>query len=176
MGWGAQALEISTSSTSDGVLICMHDLSYDRTTDATGLIHDRPSSVLSGMECGSRNSGRPGRSPAAQGPRLDQVLQRYGGHAVLCIEAKRDADYPAMIAMVEHYGLSDSVIVKAYRTSDTIAAAKQRGLSGVRLPRRRRREPAPHRRLAGVLDAATTSSGCRRPARQLTLLDRDLVR
>src|SRR5664280_186725 len=45
--WRAEAIEVSTSSTSDGVLICMHDLTYDRTTNARGTILDIPSSALS---------------------------------------------------------------------------------------------------------------------------------
>src|SRR5664279_4497136 len=36
--WGAACLEISVGITSDGVLICMHDPTYDRTTTGTGTI------------------------------------------------------------------------------------------------------------------------------------------
>ena len=178
MGWGAEALEISTSSTSDGVLICMHDLSYDRTTDATGLIHDRPSTVLSGIGVRQPQLGPAWtKPPLPRVPRLDQVLQRYGGHAVLCIEAKRDADYPAMIAMVEHYGLSDSVIVKAYRTSDTIAAAKRAGYPVFAYLDAGDASPHHIGRLAGVLDASNDFLGLPTTGPDmLTLLDRNLVR
>ena len=43
---GAACMEISVQMTSDGVLICMHDFAFDRTTTATGLVNAQPSSVL----------------------------------------------------------------------------------------------------------------------------------
>ena len=112
MAWGANALEISTSSTSDGVLVCMHDLTYDRTTNGRGAINAQPSSVLDRIRVTQPQLGQAWMTPPLpRVPRLDDVLARYGGHAVLCIEAKRDADYAAMIALVERHGLQDSVIV-----------------------------------------------------------------
>ena len=128
LGWGAKALEISTSSTSDGVLICLHDLTYDRTTTGTGTVNDQPSSVLDRIRVRQPQLGpRWTTPPLPRIPLFEDVLRRYGHHAVLCVEAKRDADYPAMIAMVERYGLQDSIIVKAYYASDVISVAKRAG-------------------------------------------------
>lgn len=128
MGWGADAMEISTSSTSDGVLICMHDLTYDRTTTGSGEIHAQPSSVLERIGVRQPQLGPAWmRPPLPAVPRLQDVLQRYGARAVLCVEAKRDADYAAMIAMIEQHGLRESVIVKAFHTSNSIAAAQRSG-------------------------------------------------
>ncbi|UQX89369.1 hypothetical protein M6D93_05030 [Jatrophihabitans telluris] len=128
IAWGAPAMEISTSSTSDGVLVCMHDLTYDRTTNWTGQIHDQPSSVLSRIgirqpQLGARWLAEP--LPAV--PLFSEVLKRYGNKAILLVEAKRDADYPAMMAMVKAHGLQDSVMVKAFHTSGVIAKAKKAG-------------------------------------------------
>ncbi len=128
VAWGAQALEISTSSTADGVLICMHDLTYDRTTTGTGTIHDQPSSVLSHIGIRQPQLGaRWMRQPLPAVPLLEEVLQRYGGKAVLCIEPKRDADYRAVIRLVERYRLEKSVIVKAYQSSSSISHAHSDG-------------------------------------------------
>jgi hypothetical protein len=46
---------------------------------------------------------------------------------VLAVEAKLDAAYPSMMAMVEKYGLQKSVIVKAYYNSKRWAQAKLAG-------------------------------------------------
>jgi glycerophosphoryl diester phosphodiesterase len=128
LNWGAQALEISTSSTSDGVLICMHDLTYDRTTTGTGAIHAQPATVLNRIGVRQPQLGPAWmRSPLPRVPRLDEALSRYGGHAVLCLEAKRDEDYDAMMSLVSSHRLRDSVIIKAFHTSDSIDRAKAAG-------------------------------------------------
>lgn len=126
--WGAKALEISTSSTSDGVLICMHDLTYNRTTDATGVIHDMPSSALRKIGIRIPQLGPAWtREPLPKVPLLEEALKRFGGRMVLCIEPKLDADYDAVITLVEKYRLTDSVIVKLFHTSSNIARAQRAG-------------------------------------------------
>jgi glycerophosphoryl diester phosphodiesterase len=128
LGWGADAVEISTSSTADGVLICMHDLTYDRTTTGKGVIHEQPSTVLTRLGVSQPQLGpKWSRAPLTPVPRLDDVLQRIGGRAVLCIEAKLDSDYAAVAAMIEKHGLRDSVIMKFFHRSHNIAVAKAAG-------------------------------------------------
>ena len=51
-------------------------------------------------------------------PLFEDVLQDFGGRVVLAVEAKLDAAYVPMMAMVEQYGLQDSVIVKAHFKAD----------------------------------------------------------
>ncbi len=126
--WGAPAIEVSTSSTSDGLLICMHDLTYDRTTNTTGIIHDIPSSALSRIGVLQPQLGPAWtKKPLPQVPTLEDVFKRFGGRVVLCVEPKRDADYQAVIAMIEKYRLQDSVIVKLYHGSVHIGDAKKAG-------------------------------------------------
>ncbi|MCW2523595.1 MAG: hypothetical protein JWO63_1930, partial [Frankiales bacterium] len=126
--WGAQAMEISASSTSDGVLICMHDLTYDRTTNFTGVIHDQPSSVLSHVRVLQPQLGPAWtRAPLPQVPLLDEALSELGGHAVLCLEPKRDEDYDAVIAMIDKHKLHDSVVIKLFHTSSKLAVASAAG-------------------------------------------------
>lgn len=126
--WGAQAIEISTSATSDGVLICMHDLTYDRTTNGKGVIADQPSSVLTNIGVTQPQLGpKWARAPLTPIPRLDDVLRRLGARAVLCIEAKRDLDYDALVAMIDKHRLQRSVVIKLFHTSSKIAQAKAAG-------------------------------------------------
>lgn len=126
--WGASCIEVSVGSTSDGTLICLHDLTYNRTATATGATHDQPATILRGVGVRQPQLGPAWlREPLPAIPLLVDVLRRFGGQVILAIEAKRDADYPAVIAMVRRFGLQDSVIVKAYRTSKSIHRAQQDG-------------------------------------------------
>ena len=126
---GAQCLEVSVNMTSDGVLVCLHDLSYDRTTTGKGLVAAQPSSVLSGIGVRQPQLGPAWtRSPLPAVPRLETVLTEFGGKVVICLEAKDDRAYPAMMAMVTRLNLLDSVIVKAYHSSVRIPEAKAAGL------------------------------------------------
>jgi len=128
VGWGARCMEVSVDITSDGVLVCMHDLSYDRTTTGHGLVSAQPSSVLSGTGILQPQLGPVWtRSPLPRVPLLEDVLTTFGHRLVLCLEAKDDAAYEPMMAMVERLGLRRQVIVKAYRTSKRIEQAKRAG-------------------------------------------------
>ena len=128
LGWGAKALEISVVMTSDGVLLCQHDLTYDRTTTLKGKVSSQPSSVLIN---GRVNIDRLG--PRWQGeqrpriPRLDDVLRRVGRQAVMCIEPKDDSAYPSLLRMIEEQGLREAVILKLNYTSPRIPDAKAAG-------------------------------------------------
>jgi glycerophosphoryl diester phosphodiesterase len=126
---GAQCLEVSVNMTLDGVLICLHDLSYDRTTTGRGFVADQPSSVLSRIAIRQPQLGPAWvQAPLPEIPRLEAVLTEFGGKVVIALEAKDDRAYPSMIAMVKRLGLMDSVILKAYHSSGRIRDAKAAGL------------------------------------------------
>ena len=126
---GAPCLEVSVNMTSDGVLICLHDLTYDRTTTGKGLVAKQPSSVLSRIGVRQPQLGPAWvQPPLPEVPRLETVLREFGGKVVICLEAKDDRAYPAMMRMVSQLGLLDSVIVKAYHSSTRIRDAKTAGL------------------------------------------------
>ena len=103
---GAPCLEVSVAMTSDGVLICMHDLTYDRTTTGKGV--DRRAAV--GRCWPHRHPAAPagpglGAGPLPEVPRLEAVLTEFGGKVVICLEAKDDAAYPSMMALVRRLDL-----------------------------------------------------------------------
>lgn len=128
VGWGAPAIEVSTSSSKDNVLVCMHDLSLDRTTDATGLIKARTWADLQEIGVVQPQLGPKWTTPPlATIPSLEQVLKAFGRATVLCLEAKSDRDYPLMISLIEKYGLEKNVIVKLFHRSSRIADAKAAG-------------------------------------------------
>lgn len=127
---GASCLEISVGMTSDGTLICLHDLTYDRTTTLKGVIADQPASVLAGGRVVIPRLGR--RWQGAEAPRiplLSDVLQALGSRAVLCLEVRNDAAFDQALALVRRNGLVDSVFVTLHWSSTLrIAQAKAAGL------------------------------------------------
>ena len=125
--WGAHALEVSTSSTSDGVLVCMHDLTLDRTTDGSGPVNAHTWAELSRLTVIQPQLGPAWTDANVRIPQLEQVLTTFGGRLVLCLEAKRYEDYPLMMDLVAKHGLQKSVIVKAFHASNAIADAKSSG-------------------------------------------------
>jgi glycerophosphoryl diester phosphodiesterase len=133
---GARCMEVSVGRTSDGVLVVNHDLTWDRTltlagtsTQFAGTIAATPSTALRGLSIGGMTQVGAAYLGTSAPPVVlfEEILRRYGGRVVLCVEAKLDAAYPAMMAMVEAYGLQPSTIVKAHYTSARLAEAKAAG-------------------------------------------------
>ena len=125
LNWGARAIEVSVVMSSDGVLYCLHDVTLDRTTTATG-----PVDKLSAAELDSVRVSIPRLGPRWQGdqrpflPRLENVLDEIGNRAVLCVEAKNDGAFPALDAMLEHRNMKDSVYFKISSESGRLRQAK----------------------------------------------------
>jgi len=130
---GCQIAEVSVNVTGDGQLIIMHDSTYDRTTNLSGSVATMPSTVLAygrvsnQPQLGPLYTGAVSGYSAPQIPLFEDILRRYGGKMILMCEAKNDACYPAMVAMIEKYGLQSSCMIKAYYTSSRIAEAKAAG-------------------------------------------------
>ena len=132
--------------TSDGVLICMHDLSYDRTTTGKGVIAAQPSSVLSRIGIRQPQLGPAWvQSPLPEIPRLETVLKEFGGKVVICLEAKDDRAYPSMMAMVARLGLLDSVDRQGLPHQRPDTAGQGGRAAGLLLPQPGRHERAHHR-------------------------------
>lgn len=126
--WGAKALEVSVVQTKDGVLLCQHDLTFERTTTLTGKVSDTPlTTVMDGRVDIPRLGPRWQGSGAPRIALLKDVLTKIGAKAVLCLEAKDDAAFPAMLAMVDQLGLKGSVIVKLHVSSGRFAEARAAG-------------------------------------------------
>ena len=125
--WGARCLEISVCMTSDGVLFCMHDPTYDRTSTGRGRSIDQPSSVLDTIRIWQPQLGAAWTREPPRVPLFEDVLRAYGGRVVLAVEAKVTEAFEPMMAMVARYGLRDSVIVKAHHACRQVARAQSAG-------------------------------------------------
>jgi glycerophosphoryl diester phosphodiesterase len=129
LDWGADAIEISVVRSADEEVYCLHDLTLDRTTTASGPAAAQSSSSLDKVRVavprlGPRWTGT--NMPVLS--RLTDVLAAIGGRAVLCLEAKDDDAYPLMTRIVEEYGLQDSVMIKlSGSATDRLRVAKKAG-------------------------------------------------
>ncbi len=124
---GAPCMEISVGMTSDGVLICMHDATYDRTTNLTGRVIDQTSAVLADGRVVVPRLGAYWTRNAPRIPLLKDVLAAFGNKVVLAIEAKTDQAFGPIQAMIKSYGLTDSVIIKAHYASKRWQSAQSAG-------------------------------------------------
>ena len=97
----------------DDEVYCLHDLTLDRTTTATGPANEKSAEFLDEVRVSIPRLG-----PRWVGvnmpvlPRLTDVLRAIGGRAVLCLEAKDDDAYPLMTTIVEESGMKDTVMIK----------------------------------------------------------------
>lgn len=128
LDWGADCVEISTAVTADGTLICLHDLTYDRTTTARGRVREQSDAVLDTARVdiprlGPRWSGQ----ARPRIPRLQDVLPEIRGRAVVCLEAKDETGFDAMLDLIAAHRMRDSVIIKLYAHSSRITSAQQAG-------------------------------------------------
>jgi glycerophosphoryl diester phosphodiesterase len=124
---GATCMEVSVVITADGELICMHDPIYDRTTTGSGKVGDQPSSVLESIRIWQPHLGAAWTRNPPRVPLVRDVLQRFGGLVILCVEAKVRRAYEPLMAMIEAFGLRDSVIVKMSNRSLRLHEAQAAG-------------------------------------------------
>lgn len=128
LAYGAQCLELSVVMSSDEVLFCQHDLGMERTTTLTGAAASHTAAELdqalvSVPRLGPRWTGP--RTPRLA--RLSAALDTIGDRAVLCVEAKNDAAFPFVLAMLEERRLAGSAIIKLDGTGGRLGAAKRTG-------------------------------------------------
>ncbi len=117
----AQVLDVDTRMLRDGTLVAMHDATLNRTTDRTGPVRSlslkewhqvriRPGSALRG----AWKQERP--------PTVAEVLDRFGGKAVLMLEAKDADSLKSLAKMVHARGLTRSVFVNSNKPAVAMRA------------------------------------------------------
>lgn len=125
LDWGGSVLEISVVRSRDGEVYCLHDLDLDRTTTLKGPAASQTSAVLDTARVVVSRLGPHWEGAGA--PRLSKladVLAALGGRAVLCVEAKDDSAYPAMVKLLEDTGLRDTAMIKMTGSSPRLPIAK----------------------------------------------------
>ena len=126
---GAQIVEFDVRLTRDGVPVVIHDPAVDRTTDATGFVHDLDAAEIATIHVGDDTT-----LGAMEVPTLDQVLDVLSGRAAAAIEIKnipgepafdpaRERVVQAVHAGLERVGFEGPVLVISFNPA-SISASK----------------------------------------------------
>lgn len=124
---GAEYIEQDVLPTADGVLVCIHDDTLDRTArgpaeNCTGRVSDKTLAQLKTCDMGSWfNEAYPDRArPEFEGltiPTLEEVFQRYGQDANYYIEIKPNLSLDGSIEqtlldLIKQYDLYDGMVAR----------------------------------------------------------------
>ncbi|MET4705318.1 glycerophosphodiester phosphodiesterase family protein [Frigoribacterium sp. UYMn621] len=107
---GAKAIEVSVNATSDGVLVCHHDVTTERLAGQDVNIADVTFAQLSRL----LNSSTDWLGPAAKPqpiPRLTDVLDRFAATHVIFLEDKQGTNTRALLATMAKYPRATEHIV-----------------------------------------------------------------
>ncbi|HYH65055.1 MAG TPA: glycerophosphodiester phosphodiesterase family protein [Urbifossiella sp.] len=93
---GADAAEVDVRTTKDGVLVCLHDDTVDRTTDGTGKVADLTLADVMKLDAGVKFDAK---YKGERVPTLREVLAAAKGKVGVMIDLKEDgAEYATKIA------------------------------------------------------------------------------
>jgi glycerophosphoryl diester phosphodiesterase len=104
--------------------VLMHDLTLDRTTNATGPLVERSFAELEEVDAGAHFSpnGRdfPWRGRGAGIPRFDDVIDALPRDLPLIVELKTPAATPALMQAIAHHALGARIIVAGFDPASTM--------------------------------------------------------
>jgi glycerophosphoryl diester phosphodiesterase len=121
---GVDVLEMDLHATSDGVVVCMHDATVDRTTDGSGRIRDITFEQLRGLDAGYWFTTDGGQSYPYRGhgitvPALEEVLETFTDfYFVTEIKQSSPSIVDAVLDVFERTGTADRVVIAA--TDDNV--------------------------------------------------------
>jgi glycerophosphoryl diester phosphodiesterase len=127
---GVDVLEMDVHTTSDGVIVVMHDETVDRTTDGAGAIQDFTLDEIQSLDAGYTWSDDDGQTTPYRGqgiivPTLEEILAAFPG-VRMNIEIKQSQ--PSIVVLVcgliRDYGMADRVLVASF-DMETIKAFRQ---------------------------------------------------
>jgi glycerophosphoryl diester phosphodiesterase len=127
---GFRHLETDLRLTGDGVLVCIHDPTVDRTTEASGPISGFDHSALTRLDAGYRHVGVEGHEFRGRGvriPTLEEAVLSFPDAAFI-VDLKEERVIEPLAVMIDRLGLHDRVIVGSF--SDARLAAFRRVSQG----------------------------------------------
>ncbi|MCA9913430.1 MAG: glycerophosphodiester phosphodiesterase [Anaerolineae bacterium] len=128
MELGVDVLEMDIHSTSDGVLVTIHDDTVDRTTDGTGRVQDMTFEELQQLDAGynwptlqeaqAEIEGHPYRGEGITIPSLEEIFQAFPDMR-MNIEIKQEL--PSIVQpfcdLLREYEMTDQVLVASFHES-----------------------------------------------------------
>ena len=124
---GAAALEVSVSATSDGRLVCHHDLSTERTTGRKLVIKDSTYAQLSELRVDARAWLGP-EAALEEIPLLEDVLDEFAATQVIFLEDKQGTNTRELLDLMDRYPDSKKHFIwKQAAGAGQIGAVSKRG-------------------------------------------------
>lgn len=115
---GVDVVEPDCWLTRDGGLVCMHDGTVDRTTDGSGRTHDLTLAGAGVLHVDAGTWFAEAWPNTLRVPTFPEVLEEFGGLAVLCPEAKNTGSGPVIIEQLTRYGALDTAIVQSFMRAE----------------------------------------------------------
>lgn len=126
---GVKAIEVSAHLSADGIPVCFHDTTLDRTTDATGDTDAKTYSELRETVSITPQT-QLGDGWSNQGiSTLREVLDQFLGRVIIFLEAKSNDATPVVQDMLQTFypDAHRSVVWKGYYTNNSFPAMRARG-------------------------------------------------
>lgn len=126
---GYRFIETDIHVTSDGVVVCLHDPTLDRTTNGRGEVAELPWREVREFDAGHTHlpaRGFPFRGRGVRIPSLEEVARTFPDLGMV-LELKADHTEEAVLRVIKRLGMADRVIIGSF--SDA-RLARIRELSG----------------------------------------------
>lgn len=114
---GCRHFETDLHLTADGELVCFHDDTVDRTTEATGRVDELTLDELQSLDAGYRHAtpgGYPFRGMGAQVPTLEWLLAKFPDVSVV-VDLKSDGLAAPLASLLDDLGAHERLIVGSFR-------------------------------------------------------------
>ncbi len=113
---GFRFLETDLHLTADGVLVCFHDDTVDRTTDGTGAVDSFSFDELASLDAGFRHNslgGHPFRGKGVSIPSLEEAVTALP-EVSFVVDLKADGQVRLLADLIERLSLQDRLIVGSF--------------------------------------------------------------
>lgn len=116
---GYRHLETDLRITSDGILVCLHDETVDRTTNGSGDVTALTFGELVGLDAGYNHRGPDGYEHRGQGvrvPRFEELVTSFPD-ACFVVDLKMDGVVGPLALLIESHDLRGRLIAGAFSDS-----------------------------------------------------------
>ena len=123
---GATAIELDVNLSADKQVVVIHDSTVDRTTNGRGKVRSMPYNALRELDAGEKFSQQ---YRGEHIPTLNEVFETLGKQIFINVELKDyaapdDELVPNVVALVQEYGLQDSVMFSSFFPNNLLRAKR----------------------------------------------------
>ena len=116
IGLGYSHLETDLHVTQDGVVVCIHDETLDRTTNGSGLVSAHTFEEIHNLDAGFRHRSREGfgfRSSGVRVPAFEEVVKSFPDVRFV-VDLKTEGVEAPLAALIDRHGLHERLIVGSF--------------------------------------------------------------